>query len=456
MQFPERMELNVADAMKLVGDLCLASRFDDAGRLLGEVLKAEPGNFHAANLLGVCCAEMNRHEEAIRWFDRAGTLLRDEVVATACNRGKSLGELGRDQEAIAVFDSILRGSPGYLIARYNRGLMLMQMGQHREALAEIEQVLAAEPDNANAKFANGFSNLVLGHYREGFAGYEHRLKDELVEPDAKLWDGSQAIGGKTILIHGEQGLGDNIMFARYLPLLVARGAKVLVWTPKPLRPLFSHLAGVTILGDDRDAWPRCDLWARFMSLAYCFRTDEGSVPPPVRLHYDVAELAEWHHRTDDDCLNVGLCWNGSTRSKYDSHRSVPLADLAPLFKVSGVRLFSLQLGLRDSDRAAFEVFDMVDLAPHLTDFRATAHAMKNLDLIVTVDTSVAHLAGTVGVPTFVMLSAFRAYWLWLAEREDSPWYPSVTVFRQARDGGWSDVVARICDALRQRVRAEAA
>lgn len=449
---PARLDLNVADAMLLAGDLFRAWRFADAEALFRQILMAEPSNLHATNALAVCLIEQNKGAEALPFLDRTGTLLRDELVTVTCNRGRALADLGRAEEALAAFDLVLGPYPGHLLSRYNRGLVLLQMGRCKQAIADFDAVLAAG-ENDKARFGRGFANLVLGNYADGFRDYECRLKDKIDEPDVPLWTGAEPLEGKTILVHGEQGLGDNIMFARYLPMLVERGAKVLVWVPSSVKPLLAHLPGVTVLGDDREAWPAFDYWVRFMSLALCFGTTAETVPPPVPLRFDPAARNGKRDviRNLDErgrSLRVGLCWSGSPQSRYDAHRSIPLAELAPLFDLPGIQFFSLQLAVRERDRPAFERAFIADLTPFIETFSDTANLMAELDLVITVDTSVAHLAGTVGVPTLVMLTAFRTYWLWIEKLQTSPWYPSARVLRQERDGEWGLVVARVCGELR--------
>ncbi len=456
----QRVDLNVGESVVLADDLFLAGRYAEAAPIYAAVAEAGACGVHVAHALAICLGETARHEESLVWLSRAAALIRSEMIALTLNRGKALGELNRTQEALAVYDSLLLQAPGHPLAHYGRALMHMQSGRHREAIVGFDEVLALDPANDKAVFGRGFANLVLGNYAEGFRDYEARLKDDVVEPAAALWDGSQEIAGKTVLVLGDMGLGDCIMFLRFVPLMQARGARVVVAMNEAVRPIAAGLPGVIAVDGDRANWPKLDYWVRAMSLAWCFRVTAETVPAPTPLRFDPALLEDWRHHIRGPGLKVGLVWSGSPQSRYDQHRSVPLDHLGPLFTVPGVTFYSLQLGVRDTDQPAFgeltrwrmsplSNLPMVDLSPHLTDFRQTAHAMKCLDLVVTVDTSVAHMAGTVGVPTLVMLTAFRTYWLWIEQRETSPWYPSVKVVRQQQDGDWSGVVA----AVREHIRA---
>lgn len=503
-------DLNTADASALATDLYKVGRFAEAEGLFRALVTVEPNNVHYVHALAVCLIETDRPADSMPYLERAGILLRDEMLALSANRGKALGEVGRTKEAFAIFDGLVRAAPGEALFWYDRGLMRMQDGDYRGAIVDFDAALNRRPGDGKALFGRGFANLVLGNYADGFRDYECRLKDSIDDPGKPMWTGAEDISGKTILVIGEQGLGDGIMFGRYLPLMVARGAKVLAMMQPPVAPLMRDMAGVTLVGTDPTTWPPFDMWTWSMSLAWCFRTTAESVPAPISLTCDEGRATHWRRRicgrisggnggaggaggnqgsgggggawgaagllggtsgsggggggqalhtrgaagggaSFKTPLRVGLVWSGSPKSRYDAHRSIPLAQLAPLFDLPGVQFYSLQVGLRDRDRNAFKQFSarnhaarpLIDLAADLTDFRETAHAMRELDLMVTCDTSVAHLAGTVGVRTLVMLTAFRTYWLWIEQRETSPWYPSIRTIRQETDGDWGPVVARV-------------
>jgi len=440
-----RLDLNIADAMRLGGDLFRASRWADAAQLFHAVCQAEPNNHHACSALATCLVEGGKSEEALSWLDKAGTLLRDELLVVACNKGKALGELGQSVEALAMLNRIVMTDPENILFRYNRGLMLLQVGRHEDAIKDMDFVLSRRPDDGKARFARGFANLVLGNYVNGFDDYECRLKDDVEEPDVPQWDGSQDIAGKTVLVMGEQGLGDNIMFMRYIPLMQERGAKVLFCTPASIKPLAeSALSGVIILNNDRALWPRFDYWVWSMSLAHAFRTEVGTVPPPAQIKFDAAHLEYWQKViADNGRPRIGICWTGAKHSRYDQFRSIPLEFLEGLLRDRGAMFYSFQKDVRSEDKAIYDTLPFVKLGPMLRDFNETAHAMKCLDLMITVDTSVAHLAGTVGVPTWVLLTSFRTYWLWIQHLDTSPWYPSIRTYRQAKDGNWPAVIDQV-------------
>lgn len=445
MEEGQRHVLNIRDAMLLAGDQFRTGQFREAELLFRQINKCDPDDFNAIHCIGVCLLEQEKAAEAMPWFDRAGELLRDELITVACNQAKACAETGDEAKALMLYEKVLRQQHNHMLAWYGKALVLLQQGRHQAAITMLDVVLENDPKNDKARFARGFANLVLGNYESGFADYECRLKDEIEEPKQPLWTGKEDLQGKTILVHGEQGLGDNIMFARYLPMLVARGAEVLVWVPASVKPLLAHLEGVQLIdgwrGDGKEI--SFDYWIRFMSLAWAFGTTQATVPPPVPLR-----LRPRQYITENftEGKRIGICWTGSRKSRYDAHRSVPLAALAPLFRL-GHRIYSLQMDIRDEDREAFCQLSPIDLAQHCHSFQDTAEFIASLDCVITCDTSVAHLAGTVGVPTYVMLTAFRTYWLWIANQDRSPWYPSVRLFRQQRDGDWAPVIQRIVEAL---------
>lgn len=450
-------KLNLPDALALAIDRYGDRHFDEAERLFRAVAQFDPASFEAIKGLGLCRAEQNAHDEALGCFDRAFALLRNEMVALTCNRARSLGELARSEEALSMLNGLITSAPDYMPAIYNRGLIKLQLGRHHQAIADLDYVLEHEPNNDLARFGRGFANLVLGNYEEGFRDYECRLKDDIDEPEVPLWTGAEDLRGKTILVHGEMGLGDNIMFMRYVPLLVERGAKVLLAVDANVAPIAAGLEGTRIVGMDKSSWPKFDYWVRFMSLALCFGTTQQTVPSPVPLHYNAEVLNYWSRRIGGaGKFTVGLVWAGGKHSRYDSHRTISLEKLAPLFDLPGIEFVSLQKEIRDTDRAAYERLSPHDIAQDLKSFGDTMHAMATLDLVITVDTSVAHMAGTVGVPTWIMLTSYRTYWLWIEKQTHSPWYPSARLFRQKTDGDWDEVVSRLKAALQDLIIAKAA
>lgn len=459
-----RTELNPAEALSLGFELFKARRFAEAEGLFKAVVEADPLSFHAANAAGLCLTERGEYSASLGYFDTAFKLICNDLLTVTCNRGMALGELGRTEEALDMFKRALSLYPDHYPSWYNHGVLRMQMDDFEGAITDLNRAIALgkdDPLTIDAKYSRGFANLVLGRYAEGFREFEYRKRMDVPVGSASKWSGIENLDGKSILVHGEMGHGDAIQFLRYVPRLVKRRARVYVVVHPNVVPLVQRLEGVVVLPEDDSKWPVFDYWTPIMSLAWCFKTTLETVPPPVPLIYDVADIERWEKRINQDSLAIGLCWSGSPNSKYDNHRSVPLTELAPLFEaLPSAQFYSFQLGVRDRDLPVFEAMRatgrLIDLADGLTDFQQTATAMSRLDLMLTCDTSVAHMAGTVGVPTWVMLTAFRTYWLWQKGRNTTPWYPSMTFIRQQKDGDWPEAVSRVARMLKSNFGAAAA
>lgn len=449
-----QIALNISDSMKMGGAFLKARKLKEAESVFRQVVSLEPHHIGANSALGVTLIEDDRPEDALPILDRAALIAREELFVLGCNRGKALADLGRSNEALAAFDNILRVCPDHLLAKYDRGLVYLQMNRFSEAIAAFTEVLERQPGHNSARFGRAFANLVLGNYADGFREYECRKKDEVIEPLAPPWTGEENICGKRVLVYADQGLGDNVMFGRYIPKMIERGADVTLGLPPVMKPLFAHLPVQFLEDGPREKWPEdFDYWARMMSLGWCLRTVRETIPSPLPLEYDERRMrvARSLVPAQTGRRNIGLCWSGSRRSLYDKFRNIPLAMLEPLLQLPGIQFYSLQHDIRERDRPVFEDFKarygLIDAVDGMVDFRESAHVIKCLDAVVCCDTGLTHLAGTVGVPTYVMLTAFRTYWLWIQQLKDSPWYPSIKVIRQPADGDWGSVLARVRDDL---------
>jgi hypothetical protein len=269
-------------------------------------------------------------------------------------------------------------------------------------------------------------------------------KRTLTQP---LWLGAGAVAGKTILLHNDQGMGDAIFFCRYVPLLAARGARVIVEVEEPLRQLMTGLAGVSQCISRTDAAPPFDLHCPMSSLPLAFETRIATIPGTTPYLPMPAHAAEWEARLGPhDRPRIGLAWSGNPRHSNDHNRSIALDVLSPLFEVIA-SFVSLQTELRPDDaRVLSEQSRILDFGPALTNFADTAALISRLDLVISVDTSVAHLAGALGTPVWILLP-FSPDWRWLLDRNDSPWYPTARLFRQSEARAWSAVVADVRNAL---------
>jgi tetratricopeptide (TPR) repeat protein len=409
---------------------------------------------------GTTLMELGRFEEALATFD-AGLSHVPNHPDTLCHRGNALMRLNRLEAAMASYAAAVKFAPNDPLILHNHALALRHCGRPREALASAERSLAIKPDYAPARFEQSMALLALGDLPRGFAAYEARWATAEFAPQrrdftAPLWRGAENLAGKTLLLHAEQGFGDTLHFVRYAPLLAQQGATIVLEVQPQLKALLSPIDGVSMVLARGEALPPFDLHCPLLSLPLACGTRLDTIPRNVPyLAADPEKTAFWGIRLAAyaDKKKIGLVWAGEAR-KYDANaaaidarRSVSLAHFAPLADIGNVQFFSLQKGT-----PATQVQDpppglpLVDWTSALVDFGDTAALIANLDLVISVDTAVAHLAGALGTPVWI-LSRFDACWRWLDRREDSPWYPSARLFHQKGPGAWDDVIVRLRAAL---------
>jgi tetratricopeptide (TPR) repeat protein len=402
------------------------------------------------NNRGNALRELGRHDEALQAFDRAIALKPDYAEAHN-NRGNALLEINRVTEALASYEHALTLKPDFADALVNRGNALHYLGREREALASLDFAIALAPQLAEAHWNKALTCLALGDFAQGLPEYEWRWKrdGELQPRDfaQPQWRGED-LRGKTVLLHAEQGYGDTIQFIRYLPMVIAKGGKVVLEIPDDLRPLIGPTEGVTATLRRGDVLPPFDVHCPLMSLPLALGTTLATIPaPPAYLHAPAERADKWRARLAvTKPPRVGLVWSGKPSHKNDRNRSIPLALLAPILQTPGIQFVSLQKEVRDADRAALAAMPVLRLENALADFADTAGVIAALDLVIAVDTAVAHLAGAVGKPLWLMLPAIGD-WRWLTDRADSPWYPSARLFRQPQIGDWHSVMADIAREL---------
>ena len=324
-------------------------------------------------------------------------------------------------------------------------------GQLDDAKTLLDLALGRNPDHADAHLSRAMLYLEQGNFAFGFAEYEWRWQcndfpgREIVGTE---WRGED-LAGKTILVHAEQGLGDTIQFARFVPMLLARGASILFYAQPELVPVLETLEGDVRIIPAETAVPNYDYYVAVMSLPYHLGIMAEAIPaeiPYLSAPKTVPDRLEEILPPESRHLRVGLTWAGRPTHADDRHRSCPLEALLPLARVPGVALYALQKEMREEDKPFLT--RIKDLSPHLDDFGVTAAALSRLDLIVAVDTATAHLAGALGRPVMLML-AHRAEWRWALGQEDSPWYPTMRLVRQPTPGDWETVVSRIADSLKR-------
>ena len=436
-------------------------RREEALASYDRALASRPNFIDALYNRGNVLCELKRHGEALATYDRALALEPDPVesVEALNNRATALHALNRLDEAIASYDRVLTLKPDYVEAHSNRGNALYQLNRHEEALASYAKALALRPDHATAHWNKGLAHLVCGDFERGWRAYEWRWKTPAMSPRnfaQPLWRGDADLAGKTILLHAEQGLGDTIQFCRYVPMVAARSARVVLEVQPPLKPLLGSLAGVGQIFAQGETLPDFDLHCPLLSLPLAFDTRLDTVPAAIPYITTPPDRAAfWALRIRPKVgPRVGIAWAGSAKHGYDRNRSIGLAPLLVL-AATGVSLISLQKEMSAQDRELLAARgDILRLGEEFADFADTAAAIAELDLVISVDTVVAHLAGAMGKPVFLLLP-YAPDWRWLLERTDSPWYPTARLFRQKQPGDWQAVVASVAAALGEKFSAAA-
>jgi len=332
------------------------------------------------------------------------------------------------------------------------GSALGSLGRLDEAVMSYEAALKIKPDDRETSWNRALALLLLGRFEEGWLAYEYRNLRRKTLAARKypqpLWWGQEPLKDRHLYVYWEQGLGDTIQFARYVLLAAAAGAKVTFSLQDPLLRLFEGFdSAITMIGQN-EAPTEFDLHCPLMTLPLAFGTRLETIPAFESGYLSVppADIARWDQRLPRGRRRIGLVWSGSRIHGNDANRSIRLARLSPLLQTDDIWV-SLQKEIRDADRAALAGSGLLDVSAELGDFADTAALISSLDLVISVDTSVAHLAGALGKPTWIMLP-FAPDFRWLLDREDSPWYPKMRLFRQSRAGDWDGVIARIGEALR--------
>jgi len=433
-------------------------RLDEALLSYERALALRPAYPHAQVHRGNVLKELGRRDAALAAYQGA-IALDPRCYEAHFNLGNMLAEACDFEAALVAFDRTLAIRPDHAAAHCNRGSVLKLLGRLGEAIVSFDRAIAHERDFAEAHFNRGTTLLLAGRMAAAWRDYEwrHRLGDRAAlqdEIDAALpaWSGRERLTGKTLIVSAEQGLGDTIQFARYLSLVAERGARIFLRAPLALHPLFEplpHLVGVLLPGQ---SGPAADYRCRLLSLPRAFATSLETIPAAVPyLEAPAERLAQWHSRLGEKRTKprVGLVWSGNPLQVNDRNRSLRLAQWLPLLP-DGIDYVSVQKELRDHDRDALESrAAILPIGAELRDFADTAAVCRCLDLLISVDTSVAHLGGALGVPLWVLLSQ-PPDWRWLLDRDDSPWYPTARLFRQPTAGDWSGVLERVRAELIRR------
>ena len=439
------------DALQLLGLVSAQSKqYARAVYFLNRALKSNPNYAACHSNLGVALHELGLVNEAIASYDKAISIKPDYAEAY-CNRGLALKALGYPNESLASFDNAISMNPDYAEAYSSRGDILQGLGRLDEALLSYEKAIGIKPDYAQAHWNLSLGHLLVGNFKSGWQGYEWRSKNEDINRtigirgfEKPLWLGVEAVKDQTILLYAEQGLGDTIQFCRYVPLVAKLGAKVILEVQRPLLKLLKNLDGVSDIFTKDDNLPEFNYQCPLMSLPSVFKTELDSIPVLSRyISHEPDKLENWQIKLGKkNRQRVGIVWSGGVTHISDQYRSLTLSQLLPYLPPC-FEYFSLQKEVRDIDKDLLAQHSEIKyFGDELEDFSDTAALCEFMDVIISVDTSVAHLAGALGRPTWILIP-FSPDWRWLLDRDDSPWYPSVKLYRQEKINNWESVLERV-------------
>jgi tetratricopeptide (TPR) repeat protein len=418
----------------------LAGKRDEAIAAFERAIQLKPlePTFH--NSLGTVFGGMRQNESAMKEYQRAIQLKPDYADAWN-NLGAALREMGRLEEAAEAIGKALELQPQLPGAHLNLAIVRTDQERFSEAIESYGRAIAVRPDFREAHWSLGMLHLLLGDMERGWPEYQWRptFAPRFAKP---IWKGED-LRGKTILLHAEQGFGDTIQFVRYVPLLIERGARVLLACQPELTRLLSGIVPVVGMGDTLPAY---DFHCAILNLPMALGTRPENIPasiPYLRAPEELSKSWLGRVRNKGAKLRVGLAWAGSSEHRDDARRTVALERMAPILKTPDVEFFSLQTGSAGRQAAQWGI---TDLTADLRDFCDTAALIEHLDLVITVDTAVAHLAGAMGKRVWVLLARIPD-WRWMLERTDSPWYPTMRLMRQRQRGDWEGPIAAAAEEL---------
>lgn len=442
-----------------LGEICKNLRqLEQAAKYYERVLEIDASSIDAMRGVADVCLAKEKFEEAIEWYQRA--LDREPLSAELLNLlGNVYHITGRSPKAEEYYRRALELAPGKVNVINNLGVVLVAQRRLDEAIKVYEQLLEADPSYADGHWNMASALLASGRFREGWREYEWRFRKTDSTPsrnfDKPRWDGS-ALDGKTILLHCEQGFGDTLQFIRYAPMVAERGCNVIVeCQSEALKRIIAYANGVDRVIVAGEPLPDFECHFPLLSLPLLFNTEMSTIPAEVPyLFADRKDIEAWRQRIKpgSGVFRVGLAWHGRQGQILNRKRSCPLDMFAQFAEIPNIEFYSLQVGETPEQKITFDAaFPLIDLTENISDFADTAALMANLNLVITIDTSVAHLAGALGVPTWVMLP-FASDWRWHHSRDDSPWYPSMRLFRQPLAGDWHSVISALSGALRRVTR----
>ncbi|MBI5408134.1 MAG: tetratricopeptide repeat protein [Nitrospirae bacterium] len=440
-----------ASAYSLLGNvLKRLGKFADAVASHKQAVSLMPSSAEMRSNLASAYLSLDKIDFAIEEYRKAVSMQPDSAelhfnLATALQKGE------RYEEACSSFETALKLNPGHARANMNFGASLRALGKPGEAIVYLRRATGIEPDYADAHWNLALALLMSGDYHSGWKEYEWRLKipDIPIRKFSQpLWDGSVQ-PDKTLLIHAEQGMGDTIQFVRFATIARTRVGRIILYCHPPLRRLLSNVQGVDKIVTAGQPLPEFDIQLPLLSLPGVLEITLENIPRMPYLHAAGSLKDKWHSRLSSNKFKVGLVWAGNPIHKDDHNRSCKLSDFTRLLKTPEVIFYSLQRENADASSIGRpEELNLIDTGAELTDFADTAALIANLDLVISVDTAAAHLAGALGRSVWILIP-FAPDWRWMLARADTPWYPSMRIFRQSRAGDWEGVMASVEEALKE-------
>jgi tetratricopeptide (TPR) repeat protein len=431
---------------------------DESIRLSRKAIELNPYYATAYCNLGLALKGKGQFDEAILWYQKA-IELNPNFAQAYCNLGTVLQEKGRCGEAYACYQKAIELNPRFAAVHNNIGLLLQGQGRFHEAISSYQKAIDLKQDFADAHWNKAFALLLTGNYREGWKEYEWRWKTKDFVPHYRefrkpLWSGGD-IKGRTLLLHAEQGLGDTIQFVRYIPLVAHYGAKVIFECYRELQSLLENIQGICQVIVKGERIPDFDIHCPLLSLPLVFDTTIETIPLKIPyIPIDPVYVQKWRNKVHQrsSVVKIGLVWSGNPKYGKDQYRSLPPGVFSSLANMDEVLFYSLQKGVAGAqvEELAREI-KIIDCTEDIHNFSDTAGLIEHLDLIISVDTAVAHLAGAMGKPVWTLLP-FSPDWRWMLDREDSPWYPTMRLFRQPAPGDWGSVMERVAAELKRFIK----
>ena len=426
-------------------------QFNEASEIFERLTKLHPNSAEALNALGICLYHLKDYEESLSILKKA--LLYNNLSPEIHNNiGLALHKFNRFEEAIDYYSKAILINPQYADALSNRALTYQAIQKTDDALADLDRCIAINPQHTDAHWNKALVHLLRGEYKEGWTGYEWRWQSYSKKWRRKFsqptWLGQFPLKDKTIFVYPEQGLGDFIQFCRYVPMLSQAGANVILEAPKPLIDIAKTLEGNIKVIEPNGSPGKFDYQAPLLSLPLAFGTSLESIPNKVPyLFADKRKIEIWQTRLGDKTsLRVGIAWSGAAGQANDHNRSMRLEAILPLLELP-FEYHLLQKEVREADEDLLKKSKIRDHRSHIEDFSDTAALIESMDFVISVDTSVAHLAGALNKKMLVLL-AFNAEYRWLLIREDYPWYPSVTLLRQSKIGEWDKPLNKLIEIIK--------